>query len=73
MNLVPPGSQPSQAPISPVVCAILGGSDLSQSASSAPGWFYNSFIVGSSSSSEVRFAPCVSFVLPQFVTEVGLF
>ena len=39
VNMVPSGSQPSQAPTSAIVCAIVGGSNLSQSAASAPGWF----------------------------------
>ena len=66
-----PTSQPSQAPTSAIVCAILEGSDLSQRAASAPGWFDNSVNVGFSSSSEERFAPCVSFVMPQVVTGVA--
>ena len=61
VNSVPSGSQPSQALTSAIVCAILGGSNLSQSAASASSWFYNSVIVGSSSSSEVRF--CTLFLL----------
>ena len=66
------GLQPSQTPTSAIVCVIVQGSDLSQSAASAPGWFDNSVSVGSSSSFDVRSAPCVSFVLPKVVTEVDL-
>ena len=43
---------------------------MSQTAASAPGSFDNSINVGSSPSSEERFAPFVSFILPQVVTEV---
>ena len=49
-----------------------GGSGLSQSDASATGWSDSSVNVGSSSSSDVRSAPCVSFVLPQVVAEVAV-
>ena len=72
VNTASYGSQPSQAPTSAIVCVIVGGSNLLQSAACAPGWFNSSVNVGSSSSFDVRSVPCVSFVLPQVVTEVDL-
>ena len=72
VNPVPSGPQPLQAPTSAIVCAIVRGSDLSQSAAAAPGWFDSSVNVGSASSSDVSSASCLSFVLPQVVSEVAL-
>ena len=72
VNMVPSGLQPSQAPNSAIVCAIVGSFDLPQGAASAPVWFNNSVNVGFSSSSDARSAPRVSFVLSRVVTETDV-
>ena len=67
VNMVPSGSQPSQA----IVCTIVGGSDLSQSAASSPGWF-DSWSMSVSLLVLMCILRPVSFVLLQDVTEVNL-